>query len=81
MSFWAFGCPPPVFPLLVFRSAVFVTTWYGKVRRGGAIVGLDDVGSIIIDLIREGRHLLTNTYQASITCHLTVPPDLVFFLV
>ncbi|CAM9208539.1 unnamed protein product, partial [Ectocarpus fasciculatus] len=33
-------------------------------RRGGAIVGLDDVGSIIIDLIREGRCLLTNTYQA-----------------
>lgn len=37
-----------------------------KVRRGGAIVGLDDVGSIIIDLIREGRRLLTNTYQASV---------------
>lgn len=33
-----------------------------KVRRGGAIVGLDDVGGIIIDLIREGRRLLTNTY-------------------
>lgn len=31
--------------------------------RGGAVVGLDDVGSIIIDLIREGRCLLTNTYQ------------------
>lgn len=34
-----------------------------QMRRGGAIVGLDDVGSIIIDLIREGRCLLTNTYQ------------------
>lgn len=30
------------------------------------MAGLDDVGSIIIDLIREGRRLLTNTYQASI---------------
>lgn len=28
-------------------------------------MGLDDVGSIIIDLVREGRRLLTNTYQAS----------------
>ena len=27
------------------------------------MVGLDDVGSIIIDLVREGRRLLTNTYQ------------------
>lgn len=27
-------------------------------------MGLDDVGGIIIDLIREGRRLLTNTYQA-----------------
>lgn len=39
-----------------------------KVRRGGAVVGLDDVGSIIIDLIREGRRLLTNTYQVTCCC-------------
>lgn len=36
-----------------------------KVRRGGAIGGLDEVGSIVIDLIREGRRLLTNSYQVS----------------
>lgn len=40
-----------------------------QVRRGGAIVGLDDVGSIIIDLIREGRRLLTNSYQVRNCCY------------
>lgn len=32
------------------------------------MVGLDDVGSIIIDLIREGRRLLTNSYQVRNCC-------------
>lgn len=43
-----------------------MSTCLRQVRRGGAIVSLDDVGSIIIDLIREGRRLLTNSYQVSL---------------
>lgn len=44
-------------------SAYRLFDLYSQVRRGGAIGGLDEVGSIIIDLVREGRRLLTNTYQ------------------
>lgn len=36
-----------------------------QVRKGGAVGGLDEVGSVIIDLIREGRRLLTNIYQVT----------------
>lgn len=45
-------------------------------------MGLDDVGSLIIDLIREGRRLLTNTYQASgLICQLgTILLVCVFFV-
>lgn len=32
-------------------------------QSGGAIGGLDEIGSVIIDLVREGRRLLTNSYQ------------------
>ena len=44
-------------------------------------MGLDDVGSIIIDLIREGRRLLTNTYQASlcIVCNLNSSSSVLCF--
>ncbi|CAM9177415.1 unnamed protein product [Discosporangium mesarthrocarpum] len=34
------------------------------VRIGGAMSGLDEVGSVLIGLIREGRRLLDNIYQA-----------------
>lgn len=42
-------------------------------------MGLDDVGSIIIDLVREGRRLLTNTYQASASLGAVSPVCFVVF--
>lgn len=53
---------------LLEQTASFFFACLPQVRRGGAIVGLDDVGSIIIDLIREGRRLLTNSYQVRNCC-------------
>lgn len=37
-----------------------------QVRRGGAVGSLEEVGSIVVDLIREGRRLLINSYQVGL---------------